>query len=107
MCTFIFSVFQDLVMTPGQFVKNIAKYRKFVRQMDVKDFLTPVLKDSWSKPYSLPSIINKVNAAYVKETNTISVPTAIIQPPFFWSNPKSLAFGSLGFIAGMKTENYF
>ena len=95
-----FSVFKNLTITPGQFVENTANIRKFVRQMNLKDFLKPGLEDSLSELYRLPNIA-KVSAAYAKVTNTITVPLQVIQPPFFWSNLQSLAFGSLGYMAGM------
>ena len=90
-------MFHDLEIIPGQFVKNYANYRNFYRRMEMKSFLKPVLKNSWSEIESirLPKLAN-VSPKYTKATNTLTVPYGILQPPFFWSHPKSMVFGSLG-----------
>ena len=94
-------MFLDLEIIPGQFVKNYANYHNFYRRMEMKSFLKPVLKNSWSEieTIRLPKLA-KVSPTYTKATNTLTVPIGILQPPFFWSHPKSLAFGSLGYVIG-------
>ena len=81
-------------MVSGRYVENYKNYRKFSRQREMKDFLKPVAKDSWEES------VYQVSPHYDKFTNTITIPVAILQPPFFWPNPKSIAFGGLGTIAG-------
>ena len=98
-CLTYCSVFHDLEIISGKFVKNDANYRQFYRQMEMKSFLKPVLKNSLSEieTIRLPKLAN-VSPKYTKATNTLTVPYGILQPPFFWSHPKSMAFGSLGYM---------
>ena len=65
----------------------------------MKSFLKPVLKNSWSEieTIRLPKLTS-VSPKYTKATNTLAIPYGILQPPFFWSHPKSMAFGSLGYM---------
>ena len=92
-------MFHDLEIISGQSVKNYANYRYFYRQVEMRSFLKPVLKNSWSEieTVRLPKLAN-VSPKYTKATNTLTVPYGILQPPFFWSHPKSMAFGSLGYM---------
>ena len=60
----------------------------------MKNYFEPVEKDSWEAD------ISQVSPHYDKKTNTMTIPVATLQPPFFWAYPKSVAFGSLGTIAG-------
>ena len=92
-------MFHNLEIIPGQFVKNYANYHQFYRQVEMKNFLKPVMKNAWSEieTIHLPKLAD-VSPKYTKATNTLIVPYGILQPPFFWSGPKSMAFGSLGYM---------
>ena len=81
-------------MEPNRFVENYKNYRKFTRQMEMKDFLRPIGMDSWKES------ILKTSPYYEKQTNTITIPVGVLEPPFFYSNPKSVALGGLGSIVG-------
>ena len=91
---FFILVYQELRMMPNRYIENYKNFRKFTRQMEMKDFLTPIGKDSWKE-----SILKK-SPYYEKETNRITIPVGALQPPFFYSDPKPAAFGGLGSIVG-------
>ena len=39
---------------------------------------------------------------YDPTTNKITIPFGAMQPPLFWTNTKSLTFGGIGFVIGMR-----
>ena len=98
-------MFHDLEIISGQSVKNYANYRYFYRQVEMRSFLKPVLKNSWSEieTIRLPKLAD-VSPKYTKATNIITLPIGILQPPFVWAHPKSMAFGSLGYMIGESFE---
>ena len=72
--------------------------------MELKDFFQSPVRGTWND-FSHMANIATVNAYYNQATNTMVVPIGMLQPPLFWSRPKSLTFGAFGIVVG-KTVNY-
>ena len=82
------------------YLKNVANHKKFSRMMEVKDFFQPPVRGTWNSDFSQMGNIANVNAYYNQATNTMVVPIGMLQPPLFWSKPKSLTFGAFGIVVG-------
>ena len=68
--------------------------------MEFKDFFQPPVRGTWNSDFSQRGNIANVNAYYNQATNTMVVPIGMLQPPLFWSRPKSLTFGAFGIVVG-------
>ena len=44
---------------------------------------------------------------YNRLDNSITIPIGTLQPPLFWSNPKSLMYGGIGFLIGKYSFHFF
>ena len=84
---------------PGQFLKNYANYNYFARQTDMRNFLKPVVHNTWSQSNQL-KMLDDISPGYIKVENTLSIPFGFLQSPLVWFQPISLAFGSLGQFIG-------
>ena len=94
-----FSVYEDLPISPHHYLKNVANHRSFSRQMELVNYFDFPKRGSW-KDFSHMANIATVNAYYNRVTNTMVVPIGMLQPPLFWSRPKSLTFGAFGIVVG-------
>ena len=95
----LFSVFDDIVIHPNRYVKNEVSNRSFQRKLELRDFFQNPVRGAW-KDFSTMANIANVNAYYNQATNTMVVPIGMLQPPLFWSRPKSLTFGAFGIVVG-------
>ena len=93
------SVFDDIVIHPNRYVKNEVSNRSFQRKLELRDFFQNPVRGAW-KDFSTMANIANVNAYYNQATNTMVVPIGMLQPPLFWSRPKSLTFGAFGIVVG-------
>ena len=94
-----FSVFDDIVIHQNRYVKNEVSNRSFQRKLELRDFFQNPVRGAW-KDFSTMANIANVNAYYNQATNTMVVPIGMLQPPLFWSRPKSLTFGAFGIVVG-------
>ena len=80
---------------------NTVAHRAFSRKLEIKEYFSPQDNGNW-KGFSLDfsSNIATVNAYYNPTSNTMVVPIGMLQPPLFWSRPKSLTFGAFGIVVG-------
>ena len=95
----IFAAFEDLTIEADSYLINVANHRKFARKMELKDFFQSPVRGTWND-FSHMANIATVNAYYNQATNTMVVPIGMLQPPLFWSRPKSLTFGAFGIVVG-------
>ena len=93
------SVFEDIVIHPNRYVKNEVSNRWFQRQLELRDFFQQPVRGAWTDFSTMANIAN-VNAYYNQATNTMVVPIGMLQPPLFWTRPKSLTFGAFGIVVG-------
>ena len=93
------SVFEDIVIHPNRYVKNEVSNRSFQRKLELRDFFQRPVRGAWSDFSTMANIAN-VNAYYNQATNTMVVPIGMLQPPLFWTRPKSLTFGAFGIVVG-------
>jgi predicted metalloendopeptidase len=100
-CVF-FAVFDGLDISEAHYLTNIVNHRSFARKMELKDFFESPVRGMWSD-FSQMAHIATVNAYYNQATNTMVVPIGMLQPPLFWSRPKSLTFGAFGIVVGKYT----
>ena len=98
-CIVFFSVFDDIVIHQNRYVKNEVSNRSFQRKLELRDFFQNPVRGAW-KDFSTMANIANVNAYYNQATNTMVVPIGMLQPPLFWSRPKSLTFGAFGIVVG-------
>ena len=98
-CIVFFSVFDDIVIHQNRYVKNEVSNRSFQRKLELRDFFLNPVRGAW-KDFSTMANIANVNAYYNQATNTMVVPIGMLQPPLFWSRPKSLTFGAFGIVVG-------
>ena len=94
-----FAVFEDLEISADHYLMNVANHRNFARQMEIRDYFQPPKRGAWND-FSQMANIATVNAYYNQATNTMVVPIGMLQPPLFWSRPKSLTFGAFGIVVG-------
>ena len=80
---------------------NTVAHRAFSRKLEINEYFSPKGNVNW-KDFSLDfsSNIATVNAYYSPTSNTMVVPIGMLQPPLFWSKPKSLTFGAFGIVVG-------
>ena len=78
---------------------NVANHRNFARRMELRDYFQSPKRGAWND-FSHMANIATVNAYYNQATNTMVVPIGMLQPPLFWSRPKSLTFGAFGIVVG-------
>ena len=95
----VFLVYEDLRISSDHYLKNSAKTRSFARRIDLKKFSESPQRGLWND-FSHMANIATVNAFYNQVTNTMVVPIGMLQPPLFWSRPKSLTFGAFGIVVG-------
>ena len=91
--------YKDLDIQVGTYLMNVANHRKFARRMELQDFFETPIRGTWND-FSHMANIATVNAYYNQATNTMVVPIGMLQPPLFWSTPKSLTFGAFGIVVG-------
>ena len=76
-----------------------------MRKSELDEYFSPFDKGNW-KDFSLDFSANiaRVNAYYNQASNTMVVPIGMLQPPLFWTKPKSLTFGAFGIVVGKKRD---
>lgn len=99
---FCLIVYEDLSIHPQHYLKNVANHRSFERAMELKNFFESPKRGAWNE-FSHMANIATVNAYYNQVTNTMVVPIGMLQPPLFWSRPKSLTFGAFGIVVGKQS----
>merc|ERR1719464_1196896 len=104
--TWLDQVFQDLPISQDHYLKNVANHRSFARQMELRDYFRSPKRGSWND-FSHMANIATVNAYYNQVTNTMVVPIGMLQPPLFWSRPKSLTFGAFGIVVAHEITHAF
>ena len=87
---------------------NTVAHRAFSRKLEIDEYFSPKDNGNW-KDFSLDfsSNIATVNAYYNPTSNTMVVPIGMLQPPIFWSKPKSLTFGAFGIVVGECNEDMY
>ena len=87
---------------------NTVAHRAFSRKLEINEYFSPQDNGAW-KDFSLDfsSNIATVNAYYSPTSNTMVVPIGMLQPPLFWSKPKSLTFGAFGIVVGKQTLTFY
>jgi len=104
--TWLNQVFDDIVIHPNRYVKNEVSNRSFQRKLELRDFFQNPVRGAW-KDFSTMANIANVNAYYNQATNTMVVPIGMLQPPLFWSRPKSLTFGAFGIVVAHEITHAF
>merc|ERR1719361_1065925 len=74
--------------------------------MELRDFFRSPKRGS-GNDFSHMANIATVNAYYNQATNTMVVPIGMLQPPLFWSRPKSLTFGAFGIVVAHEITHAF
>ena len=67
--------------------------------METAELFRPYARGSWNDFAHMANIAT-VNAYYNQASNTMVVPIGVLQPPLFWTRPKSLTFGAFGIVVG-------
>lgn len=84
------------------YVKNIIAVNQFNTDYDLHKIEKPVDPEEWSMSPQT------VNAYYDPSKNSIHIPAAILQPPFFDANaPAALNYGTIGFVIGHEMTHGF
>lgn len=78
---------------------NLVSHRSFARKRELKDFYEDFRRGRWNDFTHLANIAT-VDAYYNQASNTMIVPIGMLQPPLFWTRPKSLTFGAFGIVVG-------
>lgn len=104
--TWLNIVYNDLKIDTDAYLMNLVVHRAFARQMELRDYFRPLLRGSWND-FSHMANIATVNAYYNQATNTMVVPIGMLQPPLFWSRPKSLTFGAFGIVVAHEITHAF
>lgn len=65
----------------------------------MEDFVSEYSRGNW-RDFAHVAHIATVNAYYNQASNTMVVPIGMLQPPLFWTRPKSLTFGAFGIVVG-------
>lgn len=84
------------------YTEAIMNLRAFEWEFDKKRILRPVDRDEWHMSPAL------VNAYYLPNTNSITFPAAILQPPFFDAKGDFAAnYGAIGMVIGHEITHGF
>ena len=99
--TITFKFQKDFFIIIDSYLMNTVAHRAFSRKLEINEYFSPKGNVNW-KDFSLDfsSNIATVNAYYSPTSNTMVVPIGMLQPPLFWSKPKSLTFGAFGIVVG-------
>ena len=74
-------------------------FRAFLRHSEIRQYFEPYSRGKWNDFANMANIAT-VNAYYNQASNTMVVPIGMLQPPIFWTRPKSLTFGAFGIVVG-------
>ncbi|MET0267548.1 MAG: M13 family metallopeptidase [Duganella sp.] len=94
--------YSSMKTQPGDLIANVRAARAWSRQYNLDKLGKPVDRDEWSM---MPQT---VNASYSPSLNAITIPAAILQPPFF--NVKAedaVNYGLLGITFGHEISHAF
>ncbi|MDQ2820132.1 MAG: M13 family metallopeptidase [Pseudomonadota bacterium] len=94
--------YSALKTQPNDLVANVRAARAWARQRNIEKLGKPVDRDEWSMT------AQTVNASYNPSLNAITIPAAILQPPFF--NVKAedaVNYGLLGITFGHEISHAF
>jgi len=94
--------YSDLKTQPNDLIANVRAARAWSRQQNLAKLGKPVDRDEWSMTPQT------VNASYSPALNAITIPAAILQPPFF--NVKAedaVNYGLLGITFGHEISHAF
>jgi putative endopeptidase len=91
-----------LRIVPGNYFTNVEAARKFNYHYDIGKIGKKTDRREW------PMTPQTINASYDPETNTITFPAAILQPPFFLaSGDDAFNYGGIGAIIGHESTHGF
>ena len=97
--TVVDEIFQELEIKKSSYLMNVVSHRLFSRRAELKRYFAPFNRTNWND-FSHMANIATVNAYYNQASNTMVVPIGMLQPPLFWTKPKSLTFGAFGIVVG-------
>ena len=97
-----FAEFEDLNITEDSFDQNSLSISHFFLKNILKDYLKGPIRGVETGILSHYPFLTNTNAFYDPTTNKITIPFGAMQPPLFWTNTKSLTFGGIGFVIGMR-----
>ena len=90
-----FAEFEDLNITEDSFDQNALSISHFILKNLLKDYLKGPIRGVETGIFSHYPFLTNINAFYHTENNKITIPFGMMQPPIFWTTPKSLTFGGI------------
>ncbi|XP_076472292.1 neprilysin-1-like [Babylonia areolata] len=96
------SKYQDVIFSKEHFFDNVVKNGKGLARFVFKRLRQSVDRSQW---LTTPT---EVNAFYIAIRNSMIIPAAILQPPFYNKEyPKSLNYGGIGMVIGHEITHGF
>lgn len=93
-----------LEIRPEGYFENRHRIEQFNYRYDLAKIGKPADRSEWSTIVAP----QEVNAAYDPQTNTVSFPAAILQPPFFYAHgDDAMNYGAIGAIIGHEISHAF
>ena len=96
-----FAEFEDLNIKDNAFYQNVLSIGHFIQKKWLKAYLKGPIRGVETGIMSHYPFLTNTNAFYDPATNKITIPIGAMQPPLFWTTPKSLTFGGIDFVIGM------
>ncbi|PMQ05188.1 MULTISPECIES: M13 family metallopeptidase [unclassified Dyella] len=91
-----------LEIRPGAYYDDVMAAVKFNHAYEISHIGKPVDRGEWNMPPQ------RVNAYYSRSTNTINLPAAILQPPFFYTDgDDAINYGGAGTLIGHEATHGF
>ncbi len=112
--TWLDELYSAAAVSDSDHVLNSVLGKTFLKRADVESLFrssssssspsssSGVDRGAWTEFAHLSGVV-AVNAYYNQVSNTIVVPVGALQPPLFWTRPKSLTFGAFGIVVGEST----
>ena len=97
-----FAEFEELSINDDSIYQNVLRLDHFTQKKFLKDYLKGPVRGVETGFMSHYPFLTNTNAFYDPTTNKITIPFGAMQPPLFWTNTKSLTFGGIGFVIGMR-----
>ena len=99
--TWLDTLYSVLPVSSDDHVLNSFAGKAFLKYSDVAALFAEYERGAWNDFAHVSGIV-AINAYYNQVSNTVVVPIGVLQPPLFWSRPKSLTFGAFGIVVGEK-----
>ncbi|HEY4090682.1 MAG TPA: M13 family metallopeptidase [Luteibacter sp.] len=91
-----------LVIQPGDYYGSVMAATRFNYEYDIGHIGRPTDRSEWDMPPQ------RVNAYYSRSTNTVNLPAAILQPPFFYEGgDDAINYGGAGALIGHEATHGF